>query len=60
MEADEAVKDDEQGEELKVRAKKRAEKPPSKEEVEQHLATHYPYRAWCCACVAGAGEKGHS
>ena len=54
---EEAAEGDEQGEEPKIVAKKRPEKPPSREEVDKHLATHYPYRAWCRACVAGAGRR---
>ena len=33
---------------------------PSKEEVEEHMLTHLPYRSWCEHCVKGKGkEMGH-
>ena len=33
---------------------------PSKEEVEQHMVTHLPFRDWCPHCVRGkSGSKPH-
>ena len=32
---------------------------PTQEEVEEHMATHLPYRSWCPHCVAGRGIAGH-
>eukprot|EP00972_Heterocapsa_arctica_P071595 10577389-Heterocapsa_arctica.AAC.1 len=29
---------------------------PSRTEVDEHMATHIPYRAWCPHCVIGAGR----
>ena len=30
---------------------------PSWQEVQDHNATHYPYRDWCPYCVAGQGRR---
>ena len=30
---------------------------PSKKEIEEHEATHYPYRSWCRYCVAAKGRR---
>ena len=30
---------------------------PSKKEVEEHMATHIPFRSWCAHCVAGKGKS---
>ena len=32
---------------------------PTQAEIEEHNATHLPYRAWCPHCVAGRGISGH-
>ena len=33
---------------------------PSREEVEQHMTTHLPFRSWCPHCVRGkSGSKPH-
>ena len=29
---------------------------PSKDEVEEHMKTHLPYRSWCSHCVRGRGR----
>eukprot|EP00972_Heterocapsa_arctica_P049353 7264258-Heterocapsa_arctica.AAC.1 len=29
---------------------------PSRQEVDEHMATHIPYRAWCPQCVMGRGR----
>ena len=29
---------------------------PSKDEVEEHEVTHWPYRSWCPDCVQGRGR----
>lgn len=29
---------------------------PTREELEDHLPLHIPYRAWCAVCVRGAGN----
>ena len=29
---------------------------PSKREIEEHEATHMPYRSWCPHCVRGRGQ----
>ena len=39
-----------------VRARKQPP-TPSRQEAEDHEATHYPYRTWCRACVAAAGRR---
>ena len=34
---------------------------PSEREVEDHMATHVPFRSWCPYCVAGkAGSSPHA
>ena len=53
----ESAGEEDQEEEPRIISKKRPEKPPSKEEVERHRVTHYPYRAWCRSCVAGSGRR---
>ena len=51
---------DEMGEKADAKVKRRPY-TPSPKEVEEHEATHYPYRAWCRHCVAGAGRlDGHA
>ena len=38
----------------------KAECTPSKQEIEEHMATHMPFRSWCPFCVAGkAVSSGH-
>ena len=33
---------------------------PTKEDIEEHMLTHVPFRSWCPHCVAGqSGRKGH-
>ena len=33
---------------------------PTKEEIEEHMLTHVPFRSWCPHCTAGqSGRKGH-
>ena len=32
---------------------------PTKEELEEHNATHAQYRAWCPHCVRGRGQANH-
>ena len=32
---------------------------PTKEELEEHNATHAQYRAWCPHCVRGRGQASH-
>eukprot|EP00972_Heterocapsa_arctica_P103002 15179555-Heterocapsa_arctica.AAC.1 len=29
---------------------------PSRQEIDEHMATHIPYRAWCPHCVMGRGR----
>eukprot|EP00972_Heterocapsa_arctica_P045698 6743263-Heterocapsa_arctica.AAC.1 len=29
---------------------------PSRIEVDEHMATHIPYKAWCPHCVIGGGR----
>ena len=42
---------------LKVRVRPQT---PAAKEVDEHNATHYPYRSWCRHCVAGSGRRdGH-
>ena len=50
-----------QGEEEAVEAKViRNEYAPSRQEIEDHMATHMPFRSWCPFCVAGkAVSSGH-
>ena len=35
-----------------VRAMK-SERAPSEQEIEEHVATHMPFKPWCPCCVAG-------
>ena len=30
---------------------------PSRQEVEEHMATHIPFRSWCAHCVAGKSKS---
>ena len=32
---------------------------PTQQEIDDHMTTHLPYRAWCPHCVAGNGISGH-
>ena len=32
---------------------------PTREEYEQHMLHHMPYRAWCTHCVRGRGRRVH-
>ena len=34
-------------------------KPPSQNELEEHMTTHLPYRTWCKHCVSGRGLSEH-
>ena len=38
-----------------VRHQRRAHRPPTSEEIQEHLRTHLPYRSWCPHCVSGRG-----
>ena len=38
-----------------VRRQRRAHRPPTSEEIQEHLRTHLPYRSWCPHCVSGRG-----
>ena len=51
--------DDDMGEHAPVRARK-LPPTPSQQEVEEHDADRYPYRAWCRYCVASARRRGAS
>jgi len=35
----------------------RAPDEPTTEELEEHLVTHFPRRAWCRHCCAGRGKS---
>ena len=41
------------GEEARKAKVVRLSEPPPKEEVEEHMATHTPFRSWCKHCVKG-------
>ena len=50
---------DEDGEAAPVKA--RSQPPtPSRAEIEEHEATHYPYRSWCRSCVAMPAQGGET
>ena len=52
--------DEDQGEEAAEAKVIRMECAPSKQEIEDHMATHMPFRSWCPFCVAGkAVSAGH-
>jgi hypothetical protein len=44
-------------EEAKVAKVARDPAAPTRQEVEQHEATHLPYRSWCPVCIAGRREN---
>ena len=51
---------DEMGEKADAKVKRRPAAPTPRE-IEEHEASHYPYRAWCRHCVAGSGRlDGHA
>ena len=33
---------------------------PSKEEYDEHMATHAPFRSWCPLCTAGKQSAAHT
>ena len=47
---------DEEQEEGERPKKIRTDSKPSKEEVEEHMLTHMPYRSWCEHCVKGKAK----
>ena len=51
---------DQEGEEAARARVIKAEDAPSKQEIEEHMATRMPFRSWCPFCVAGkAVSSGH-
>ena len=48
---------DEEGDDQEAQAPRvpRSICTPSLKEIEEHNATHMPYRSWCTSCVAGRG-----
>ena len=49
--------EDENGEETRKARIPRDPKKPSKEEIEEHNATHVPFRDWCPHCVLGSAPN---
>ena len=47
------MEDGEEGEEARKAKVVKVSEPPSKEEVEDHMTTHTPFRSWCKHCVRG-------
>ena len=52
----EADKEEEEGEEAQRAKGIRAPTKPSKEEVDDHMLTHLPFRSWCPHCVRGKSK----
>ena len=52
----EADKEEEEGEEAQRAKGTRAPTKPSKEEVDDHMLTHLPFRSWCPHCVRGKSK----
>ena len=51
---------DEMGEKADAKVKRRPAAPTPRE-IEEHEASHYPFRSWCRHCVAGSGRlDGHA
>ena len=52
------VAEETEGEQEEARKPKMAKAPakPSKEEVEEHMVTHLPFRSWCPHCVRGKSK----
>ena len=46
----------EEGEKAKL---KTIGKPPSQRELDEHMATHIPFRTWCKHCISGRGQSDH-
>ena len=55
-EGDEGIEEEDFGENAPVKVRTKPIQP-SKKEVEEHQATHYPYRSWCRYCVAASGRR---
>ena len=51
---DEEPLDDEEG---RAPVLRRSPASPSRQEVEEHMATHIPFREWCEHCVRGRGRN---
>ena len=51
---DDECNEEEEGRTPKVR---RRPKQPSKKEIEEHEATHIPFRSWCRHCLRGRGRN---
>jgi hypothetical protein len=49
--------EEEQVEEAKVSKPARDPGAPTKAEIEEHEATHLPFRSWCPCCVAGRRDN---
>ena len=45
---------EEEGQRPRVR---KSQPMPSKREVEEHMATHIPFRNWCAHCVRGKSKS---
>ena len=45
-----------EGQQIKM---KTVGKPASQRELEEHMATHIPYRSWCKHCISGRGQNDH-
>ena len=51
------ARDNSDDEEDAVKAKNvKMEYQPTREEVEQHMVSHYPFRPWCRHCVRGKAK----
>ena len=57
-EEEEVTREGEESEPEEARRAKAVRVPtkPSKEEVEEHMATHLPFRSWCPHCVRGKSK----
>ena len=54
------VEGEPEGEEMRGSVAPRGPVLPSRQEVEDHMRTHRPFRIWCPHCVRGKGrEDGH-
>ena len=45
-----------EGQQVKLRV---VGKAPSQKELDEHMATHLPYRNWCKHCISGRGQNDH-
>ena len=53
LEMDTETREEQEEEKAKVA---RVEHMPTKEEYDEHMVTHWPYRSWCPHCIRGKGK----